>query len=51
MNKAAKIADFLQDNGEGGLSDHHRHGSDLVFQIGAGYFGCRDERGNFDFTH
>ena len=23
---------------------HHRHGGDLVWQIGTGYFGCRDER-------
>ena len=43
-----QIADFWHNTGEGGLSDHHRQGGDLVFQIGTGYFGCRDERGNFD---
>jgi Conserved region in glutamate synthase len=48
INKAAKIADFWHNTGEGGLSDHHRQGGDLVFQIGTGYFGCRDEHGNFD---
>ncbi len=28
-----------------GISDHHRHGGDLVLQIGTGYFGCRDDEG------
>ena len=50
INKAAKIADFWHNTGEGGLSDHHRQGGDLVFQIGTGYFGCRDEHGNFDLN-
>ena len=27
---------------------HHRHGGDLVWQIGTGYFGCRDDDGRFD---
>jgi glutamate synthase (ferredoxin) len=32
--------------GEGGLSEHHRvGGGDIVFQIGPGLFGVRDERG------
>ena len=48
INKGAKIAGFMHNTGEGGLSDHHRQGGDLVFQIGTGYFGCRDEHGNFD---
>jgi glutamate synthase domain-containing protein 2 len=48
LNVGAKLADCWHNTGEGGLSDHHRHGGDLVFQIGTGYFGCRDERGNFD---
>ncbi|MCV7366099.1 FMN-binding glutamate synthase family protein [Mycolicibacterium duvalii] len=48
INRGAKIAGFLHNVGEGGLSDHHRHGGDLVFQIGTGYFGCRDAHGNFD---
>uniref|UniRef100_A0A5Q5BT14 Ferredoxin-dependent glutamate synthase n=2 Tax=unclassified Mycobacterium TaxID=2642494 RepID=A0A5Q5BT14_MYCSS len=48
INKAAKIAGFWHNTGEGGLSDHHRQGGDLVFQIGTGYFGCRDEHGRFD---
>ena len=27
---------------------HHRHGGELVFQIGTAYFGCRDAEGRFD---
>lgn len=48
INKGAKIAGCWHNTGEGGLSDYHRHGGDLVFQVGTGYFGCRDEHGNFD---
>jgi glutamate synthase domain-containing protein 2 len=47
LNEGAAIAGCLQNTGEGGLSDHHKHGGELVFQIGTGYFGCRDERGRF----
>ncbi|MEZ0339340.1 FMN-binding glutamate synthase family protein [Mycobacterium sp. pV006] len=48
INKGAEIGGFLHNVGEGGLSDHHLHGGDLVFQIGTGYFGCRDRHGHFD---
>ena len=48
LNKGAALAGCLQNTGEGGLSRHHRHGGDLVFQIGTAYFGCRDSRGRFD---
>ncbi|RDH76927.1 FMN-binding glutamate synthase family protein [Mycolicibacterium moriokaense] len=48
LNAGAKLGGFWHNTGEGGLSDHHRQGGDLVFQIGTGYFGCRDARGNFD---
>ncbi len=47
LNLGAAAAGCLQTTGEGGLSDHHRHGGELVFQIGTGYFGCRDDRGGF----
>ena len=40
----------LQNTGEGGLSTSHRHGGELVFQIGTGYFGCRDEQGRFSLA-
>ncbi|SEO44298.1 Glutamate synthase domain-containing protein 2 [Trujillonella endophytica] len=48
LNRGAALAGCLQNTGEGGLSVHHRHGGELVFQIGTAYFGCRDERGRFD---
>ncbi len=38
----------LHNTGEGGISPHHRHGGDLIFQFGTGYYGCRDATGNFD---
>src|SRR5215470_8265055 len=47
LNRGAKLADCLQSTGEGGISTYHRNGGDLVWQIGTGYFGCRDGRGNF----
>src|ERR671938_915372 len=48
LNRGAALAGCLQNTGEGGLSVHHRHGGELVFQIGTAYFGCRDEQGRFD---
>ncbi|HUR72820.1 MAG TPA: FMN-binding glutamate synthase family protein [Sporichthya sp.] len=50
LNRGAALAGCLQNTGEGGLSDYHRHGGELIFQIGTGYFGCRDERGRFDIA-
>ncbi len=48
MNKGAKKGDFAQNTGEGGVSPHHlKHGGDLIWQIGTGYFGCRADDGNF----
>ncbi|WP_127479689.1 FMN-binding glutamate synthase family protein [Nocardioides pantholopis] len=48
LNRGAAIAGCLQNTGEGGLSPYHRHGGELIFQIGTAYFGCRDEQGRFD---
>ena len=47
LNKGARIANCLHNTGEGGIADCHLHGGDLVWQIGTGYFGCRDESGAF----
>jgi glutamate synthase domain-containing protein 2 len=47
INRGVKLAGALQNTGEGGISDHHRHGGELVWQIGTGYFGCRDAEGRF----
>lgn len=48
LNRGAALAGALQATGEGGITDHHRHGGDLIWQIGTGYFGCRDSSGGFD---
>lgn len=48
INTGARLGGFMHNTGEGGLSDHHRQGGDLILQIGTGYFGCRDAEGNFD---
>ena len=50
INRGAALAGCWQNTGEGGLSTHHRHGGDLVFQLGTGYFGCRDAAGRFDLA-
>jgi glutamate synthase domain-containing protein 2 len=50
LNRGAALAGCLHNTGEGGLSPHHRHGGELVFQIGTAYFGVRDEHGRFDLT-
>lgn len=47
LNRGAAVAGCLQNTGEGGIADAHRHGGELVFQVGTGYFGCRDESGRF----
>jgi glutamate synthase domain-containing protein 2 len=51
LNRGAAIAGCLQNTGEGGISAAHRHGGELVFQIGTGYFGCRDGDGRFSLGH
>ena len=48
LNSGAKRAGVMHNTGEGSLSPYHRHGGDLIFQIGTAYFGCRDEHGRFD---
>lgn len=49
LNQGAKIGNFYHNTGEGGLSPYHlKPGGDICWQIGTGYFGCRDEKGNFD---
>ncbi len=50
LNRGAALAGCLQNTGEGGLSPHHRHGGELVFQIGTAYFGCRDTSGRFELS-
>ena len=49
LNKGAKMGKFAHNTGEGGISDHHlKYGGDLIWQIGTGYFGCRNDDGTFN---
>ena len=49
LNQGAKMGNFTHDTGEGAISPYHRKfGGDLIWEIGTGYFGCRDKDGNFD---
>ncbi len=49
LNKGAKMGGFAHDTGEGSISSHHRlHGGDLIWEIGSGYFGCRNPDGSFN---
>ena len=48
LNRGAKIGGFAHNTGEGGLSRYHlMEGGDIIWQIGTGYFGCRNEDGTF----
>ena len=48
LNEGARRGNFYHDTGEGSISPYHREkGGDLVWEIGSGYFGCRDEQGRF----
>jgi glutamate synthase domain-containing protein 2 len=48
LNKGAKLGGFAHDTGEGGVSPYHReNGGDLIWEIGSGYFGCRNPDGTF----
>lgn len=47
LNEGAALAGALHTTGEGGVSPYHLHGGDLIWQIGTGYFGCRDPDGRF----
>ncbi len=49
LNAGAKLGGFAHDTGEGSISVHHRaNGGDLIWEIGSGYFGCRNDDGSFN---
>lgn len=49
LSKGASIGNFAHNTGEGGISPYHMQGGgDLIWQIGTGYFGCRDDKGGFN---
>ncbi|MDP7736651.1 FMN-binding glutamate synthase family protein [Mycobacterium paragordonae] len=47
LNQGVAMAGAMQSTGEGGVSPYHLSGGDLVWQIGTGYFGCRNDDGTF----
>ncbi|MGC1241453.1 MAG: FMN-binding glutamate synthase family protein [Chryseosolibacter sp.] len=48
LNSGAKIGGFAHNTGEGGISPHHtKYGGDIIWQVGTGYFGARNEEGYF----
>jgi glutamate synthase domain-containing protein 2 len=48
LNGGARRGGFAHDTGEGSISVHHRvHGGDLIWEVGSGYFGCRNDDGSF----
>jgi len=47
INQGCALSGAMHNTGEGGISDFHRRGGDLMWQIGTGYFGCRTDRGTF----
>jgi glutamate synthase domain-containing protein 2 len=48
LNKGAKLGNFAHDTGEGGYSRYHKEfGGDIIWEIGSGYFGCRNGDGTF----
>jgi len=49
LNRGAQQGGFAHNTGEGGLSPYHlKPGGDLIWQVGTGYFGCRNADGKFD---
>lgn len=50
LNVGAGMAGALQSTGEGGISPYHLNGGDLIWQIGTGYFGCRNADGSFSIS-
>jgi glutamate synthase domain-containing protein 2 len=48
LNTGAKSGNFAHDTGEGGYSPYHReNGGDIIWEIGSGYFSCRNPDGTF----
>jgi len=49
LNQGARLGGFAHDTGEGSISPYHRMaGGDLIWELGSGYFGCRNSDGSFD---
>ncbi len=50
LNTGAHKFGCYHNTGEGGLSPYHKMGADVCFHFGTGYFGVRDEAGNFSMA-
>ncbi len=50
INRGCEIAGCLHNTGEGGIAPHHDHGGGLIWQLGTGYYGCRNKQGGFDMA-
>jgi glutamate synthase domain-containing protein 2 len=49
LNEGARRGNFAHDTGEGSISRHHKaNGGDLIWEVGSGYFGCRNADGTFN---
>lgn len=48
LNNGAKEGGFFHNTGEGGLSPYHLQGGDVAWNIGTGYFSCRNNNGTFN---
>ena len=49
LNTGAKLGGFAHDTGEGGFSPYHQeNGGDIIWELGSGYFGCRNGDGSFN---
>ena len=47
LNEGARLGGFYHDTGEGSMSRYHREmGGDICWEIGSGYFGCRNDDGS-----
>ncbi len=48
LNNGARLGNFAHDTGEGSVSAYHiEGGGDIIWELGSGYFGCRDDQGHF----
>ncbi len=50
LNRGCQLTGCLHNTGEGGIAPYHDYGGGLIWQIGTGYFGCRDEQGHFSLS-
>ena len=48
LNRGAHLGRFAHDTGEGGLTEYHLQGGDVIWELGSGYFGARNRDGSFD---